>query len=390
MKITIIYPTEPSYVVGLVDGLSKIQDLEIDLIGTNRTAVIENKYPNVKHLNFRGDQNPNVNKLEKIKRVTCFYLKLFVYTFRTESKLFHIHWSNKFFFFDFTILNLFYKILGKKIVYTAHNIDQGMRDNSEGIKRSIVYKILYKLADHIIVHNNYSKRLLIQKFQVPEKKIAVNKLGINIIAKKSGTSCKFARSLLNLNSDVKVILFFGGLNPYKGLENLIDAFTKLVKRDRNFKLIIAGQPRDSEYFKLIKNKISLNNLEQYCLTFFDFIPDEEVEKFFIAADCCVLPYKFIFQSGVHALSFAFGLPIITTDVGSFKEEDVIENETGFVCRNNDVSGIYETIIRYFDSDLYHNLETKRAHIKNWAEQNYSWDAIGNDTYHVYKQVLNKS
>jgi glycosyltransferase involved in cell wall biosynthesis len=390
MKITIIYPTEPSYVVGLIDGLSKINNLQIDLIGTNRTLIVANKYNNINHLNFRGDQNPNAGKFEKISRIISFYLKLFGYTFRTESKIFHIHWANKFFFFDFTVLNLFYKILGKKIVYTAHNIDQGMRDKGEGFNKLLVYKILYNIVDHIIVHNNYSKRILIEKFKVPEKKISVNKLGINKIASRSGLTKESARAILNLTSNSKVILFFGGLNPYKGLENLIDAFSALVKEDNNFKLIIAGQPRDSEYFKLIKNKILSNNLNKYCLTFFDFIPNEEVEKFFIAADCCVLPYKFIFQSGVHALSFAFGLPVIATDVGSFKEEDIIENETGFVCEKNDAMGIKNAISKYFKSSLYKDLDVNRIKIKLWAENTYSWDSIGLKTFEIYKKLVEHS
>lgn len=390
MKITIIYPTEPSYVVGLIDGLSKINNLQIDLIGTNRTLIVANKYKNINHLNFRGDQNPNAGKFEKISRIISFYLKLFGYTFRTESKIFHIHWANKFFFFDFTVLNLFYKILGKKIVYTAHNIDQGMRDKGESLNKLLIYKILYNIVDHIIVHNNYSKRILIEKFKVSENKISVNKLGINKIASKSGLTKESARTILNLTSSSKVILFFGGLNPYKGLENLIDAFSALVKEDTNFKLIIAGQPRDSEYFRLIKNKILSNNLDKYCLTFFDFIPNEDVEKFFIAADCCVLPYKFIFQSGVHALSFAFGLPVIATDVGSFKEEDVIENETGFVCEKNDAMGIKYAISKYFESSLYKDLEVNRIKIKLWAEKTYSWDSIGLKTFEIYKKLIEDS
>lgn len=387
MKVTIIYPTEPSYIVGLVDGLSKINDLEIDLIGTDRTDVIENKYKNVNVLNFRGNQNPNVGKWEKIKRIFVFYIRLIKYTFKTNSKIFHIHWANKFFFFDFTILNVFYKLLGKKIVYTAHNIDEGMRDKKQGFIRLLGYKILYQIVDQIIVHNNYSKKILINKFNVSKNKININKLGINKIASQTGLTRETARTSLNLDFKNKVILFFGGLNPYKGVENLIDAFTLMVKEDGNIRLIIAGQPRDNEYFKLIKNKILQNDINRFCFTFFDFIPNDDVERFFIAADCCVLPYRFIFQSGVHALSFAFGLPVIATDVGSFKEEDIIEGETGFVCDKNDVAGLREALTRYFDSSLYYNLDENRKKIKQWAEEIYSWDTIGFGTYKLYKKLL---
>ncbi|MFZ2322548.1 MAG: glycosyltransferase family 4 protein [Ignavibacteriaceae bacterium] len=386
MKVTIIYPVEPSYIYGLIDGLSK-NDIEIDLIGSDRMKSIENKYPNVNLVNLRGSQDHSASAYKKFLRLFKFYVSLLFYVIRTDSKLIHLHWPNKYFVFDSTFLPVFYKIMGKKIVYTAHNIDQGMRDKKVKDRKK-VYNFLYNTVDHIIVHNHFSFRVLKERFNIPDSKISIEKMGI-IKAPSTGISSLQARNSLNLSLNKKIILFFGGINPYKGLDLLLQAFIQLAKEDDNYFLLIAGQPRDNVYFDNIK--VLLNQLlpKINCFANFGFVPYEDVEKYFMAADCIAMPYRYIFQSAVHALSFSYGLPIIATDVGSFREEDIIEGFNGFICDKIEPISIKETIVKYFNSDLYTELDTNRVKIIKWAEENYSWDTIGKNTLDIYLQVLNK-
>jgi len=107
----------------------------------------------------------------------------------------------------------------------------------------------------------------------------------------------------------------------------------------------------------------------------------------LAADCCILPYRNISQSGVHALSYAYGLPIIASDVGSFKEEDVIENETGLIFEPMNYIDLKNKILMYFNSNLYSNLQYNRSTIKEWADEKYSWEKIGEKTYQLYQSIL---
>ena len=86
----------------------------------------------------------------------------------------------------------------------------------------------------------------------------------------------------------------------------------------------------------------------------EYIPDEETELFFKAADVLILPYTHVFQSGVLFLGYSFGLPAIAADVGNLKEE-IIEGETGFVFKPQDSSDLAKTI-RYFNSELFRNLK----------------------------------
>ena len=79
-----------------------------------------------------------------------------------------------------------------------------------------------------------------------------------------------------------------------------------------------------------------------------FIPDDEVEVYFKAADVLALPYTHLFQSGVLFLAYNFGLPVVSTDVGSIRE-DVLEGVTRYLCKPRDPADLTGAIEEYFDS-----------------------------------------
>jgi glycosyltransferase involved in cell wall biosynthesis len=116
---------------------------------------------------------------------------------------------------------------------------------------------------------------------------------------------------------------------------------------------------------------------------------DEVESYCAAADCLVLPYRRIYQTGVIFLAYRFGLPIIATDIGSFRE-DVIDGATGFICKPNNAEDMAEKLTMFFSSTLFRRREQTRKHIMEFAERKYSWSDIGRQTYEVYKRILKYS
>lgn len=388
IKITIIYSVEPSYILGLLDGLSKIPDVYVNFLGSDRSITVRDKYKNIKFINIRGSQESNVGLINKIYRIILFYFKLLAYILEDNSQLYHLHFPNKFLFIDFVLTNILLKLKGKKIIYTAHNIDFDTRDKKQSLYKKIILNFHYRIVNHIIVHNKFSHRILVQRYPFTKTKITISRIGLNIVTRKTGLRKIQARRLLSIDINKKVLLFFGGINPYKGLETLIEAFSQLIIDDSDYLLIIAGAPRDKKYFKEIKSIIYKSELKDYGLFSFDFIPDEEVEKFFMASDCCILPYRAIFQSGLHVLSYSFGIPVIASNVGSFKEEDVIEGVTGYIFEANNPSDLKATILKFFNSSLYTNQEEARKYIKDWSFNTYSWDRIAAFTFEIYKRVLN--
>lgn len=386
IKVSIIYPVEPSYIMGLLSGLSKISGIRIDFLGSDRSTSLFNRYSNINFINIRGSQDDKSSFLEKLRRILKFYFRLIKYCFTTDSQIYHSHFPNKFLFIDYLIINIILRFRGKKIIHTAHNVDFS-RDNNHNYYKKMILKIHYRLVDAIIVHNYFSSRILNSKFPVTCNKTFIVKIGMNILAKKSSLTSLEARKILGIPPSSKTILFFGGINKYKGIEYLIEAFSELIKTDNNYFLILAGPPRDNIYTEEILKKINTLGIKNYCINHLKFIPDDDVETYFSASDCCVLPYKYIFQSGVHLLSYSFGIPVIASDVGSFKEEDVIEGETGFIFEASNTYELKDTLLKYFHSNLYKNLQYNREKIKNWASENYSWDLIANNTFSIYQKLV---
>lgn len=390
MKISIFHNAgDFSYLFGLVNGLSKQRDIKIDVIDSAQSIIPFKEFKNVSVYEFILPFKKTYNPFYRIFRILLPYIKNIIYTIKSDSIIFHIQWFNRIHSIDKLFLINFYHLFKKKVVYTAHNVNTMERNNRDSFWNRITLKYYYNNLDHIIVHNKKSRAELISKFGVSEEKVSVIKFGLNIFTPIKGINKKTALQKLGLPSDKKIILFFGAINVYKGLEYLLDAYEDIIKADKNFHLVIAGESRDDNYFSkissIIKNKFSDNTVT----TFFRYLEEEEIEYFFAAADCVVLPYKAISQSGVHFLSYSFGLPVIATDVGSFKDEDIIEGITGFVCKSEDSNSIKETILKYFSSDLYKNLETNREKIRQWASNTYNWDNIAVDTIRLYKNLLNK-
>src|SRR5262245_24944430 len=120
------------------------------------------------------------------------------------------------------------------------------------------------------------------------------------------------------------------------------------------------------YVADIHERLNREIVRERTLLRMEFIPDEEMELYLKAADVTVLPYTRIFQSGVLFLAYSFGLPVIASDVGSLRE-DVVEGETGFICKPEDPIDLAKTIERYFASTLYRELDSRREQIRDYIQ-----------------------
>ena len=167
------------------------------------------------------------------------------------------------------------------------------------------------------------------------------------------------------------------------------AFQQIAARG-NYRLIIAGERKKGyeEYWRSIQQTIEREPSREMVLQKIEFIPDPEIEIYFKAADVAVLPYTEIFQSGVLFLAYAYGLPVIATDVGSFSE-DIVEGRTGFLCKPRDPNDLAATIERYFESDLYRELEHRHQEIQGYALSRHSWYTVADLTRDVYLKLLER-
>jgi glycosyltransferase involved in cell wall biosynthesis len=301
--------------------------------------------------------------------------------------LFHILWNNKFAVLDRTLLMLYYRALGKRIVLTAHNVNAGQRDGDDDFMNRLTLRIQYLLSDHIFVHTEQMRKALQAGFNVPESKISVIPFGINNTVPNTALTSSEARQRLCLSESHKVVLFFGNIAPYKGLEYLVDAMAVLALKGADYRLIIAGRPKNCEpYWEAIQRRLSSPQLRSCVIERIEYVPDVDTEIYFKAADVLVLPYVQVFQSGVLFLGYNFGLPVIASDVGSLRE-DVVEGRTGVVCKPRDSIDLAKEIEDYFASPLYQELEMRRREIQDFANERYSWTKVGDVTRAVYSKLL---
>jgi glycosyltransferase involved in cell wall biosynthesis len=171
-----------------------------------------------------------------------------------------------------------------------------------------------------------------------------------------------ARKKLNIPLDKKVLLYFGFVRDYKGLDLLLKAMPDLPD---DYYLIIAGEVYgdDQKYYDIIHEL----KLEEKLHINLRYIRDDEVAEFFSAADVNILPYRSATQSGILSIAYHFELPVMVTDVGSLKQA-VDHNQSGMIIPKAESKLIAEKMIEFFNSgqskDFIQN-------IKRYKEQN-SW------------------
>jgi glycosyltransferase involved in cell wall biosynthesis len=164
-------------------------------------------------------------------------------------------------------------------------------------------------------------------------------------------SKELARKYLNIELDEKIILFFGFIRKYKGLDILLDSIKILQTSYPSFKLLIAGEFYDDQ--KLYNEQIERLGIEQQLILRTNFISDNEVKYYLCASDLIVQPYRSATQSGVTPLAYHFEIPMIVTNVGGLPAL-VPDNKVGLIAEPNAVS-IAEKIIQFFKTGEEHYL-----------------------------------
>jgi D-inositol-3-phosphate glycosyltransferase len=382
---------DPQYARGLLRGLLA-RGIDVACVGSDELASCDIvSSGRLEFHNLVGSQRTD-HFIAKAWRVLRYYGRLVTFAARTDAKLFHILWFRKFRSMERTLLNAYFKILGKKLLFTAHNVDDRARDGRRtGPVDRLSLRYLYRVVDHVLVHTPKMKRELVDDFKVAEQKVTIVPYGINDVIPVSTASRSAAKERLGLQPDERVLLFFGNIAPYKGVEDLLEALAMLRDGHKRFTLVLAGRVKDKScesYWTKLQALIDEYQLGGQILKEVRYIPDEDVGVFFRASDVTVLPYRRIYQSGVLALSYAQGLPVIAANVGSLSE-DVVEGKTGLVFRSGDPANLAATILDYFSSDLFQDLDAKGQNIREYGAERFSWAQNVDRTLSAYEKLLVK-
>ncbi len=181
-----------------------------------------------------------------------------------------------------------------------------------------------------------------------------------------GLSKQAAREKLNLPEKEKIILFFGFIRKYKGLDLLLEAMNDSRIRKAGIKLLVAGEFYDSrtEYDAIIDRL----DLSSQLILRTDFIADSEVRYYLSAADFVIQPYKNATQSGVTPLAYHFEKPMLVTNVGGLP--DLVPDGKVGVITEPDPESIASGILRLYELGENFFLPHLREEKKK-----YSWQKL---------------
>lgn len=379
------------YALGITAALTA-RGVEVDFIGSETLDAPELRAnPRVNFLNLRGAQNERASRWSKVRRILLYYGRLLRYAAASRPKIFHILWNNKIEYFDRTALMLFYRLCGKRIVFTAHNVNARERDGGDSALNRWTLRAQYRLADHIFVHTSRMKRQLLEQFAGRDEKVTVIPFGLNTTVPNTALTSAQARRHLNLRAEERVLLCFGGITSYKGIEYAVAALARLQEKNAAYRLVIAGsaKPGAMPYWNSVRQEIARLGLQESVLVHDRYVPDNETEIYFKAADLLLLPYTHIFQSGVMFLGYGYGLAAVAADVGSLKEE-VIEGETGYIVPPRDANALAAAVEKHFENAHRRDPDAMRRRIRAYADERYSWDRVGEITTGVYADLLRKN
>lgn len=194
-----------------------------------------------------------------------------------------------------------------------------------------------------------------------------------------------ARQHLSISPDHFIILFFGFIRKYKGVDLLLEAIARL-KSDhrrpstvdrRNVRILIAGEFYEDD--KPYLEQIEKLGLKDDLILRTSFIPDQEVKYYFSAADLVIQPYRNATQSGVTPLSYHFEKPMIVTNVGSLP--DLVPHEKVGLVSEPDAASLAAAIERYMELGENYFL----THLRREKEK-YSWTALTKTVFELANQV----
>ena len=174
-----------------------------------------------------------------------------------------------------------------------------------------------------------------------------------------------ARKFLGLPQDKTILLFFGFIRDYKGLDLLMKAYAKVHKE--NLLLVVAGEfYNNGEQYKDLERELGLEGTIEWRT---DFIPDDKVRYYFSAADLIVQPYKTATQSGVTQIAYHFERPMLVTNVGGLAE--IVPNgKVGYVCDVSEES-VAQAIQSFANMDKDQREQQFRKNIQT-EKQKYAW------------------
>lgn len=304
-----------------------------------------------------------------------------------SGEVIHIHWveslcrfrvgSNIKYSWRFLLQNLrrliYLKSQGYQLIWTVHNT-LAHECSSPVIEITFRWVLRY-ICNDILVMSEYGRREFAHMYG-RIKRVHIIPHGNYIGSYPNQVSRTDARHKLGITSDKKVLLYFGMVRRYKGIDNLIAMFNQL--KDSDVVLLIAGSRRyDPDLCAKIEEAA---NLDSRILLRLEFVPDEDIQLYMNACDWVVLPYQKILNSASVMLALSFARPVIVPQRGTITEL-ISDGKHGYsYVRDSDLGTALNRALAT-PSEQWKQMCSKAYALA----QKHDWSMIGAQLYQIYQQ-----
>jgi glycosyltransferase involved in cell wall biosynthesis len=341
---------QPNYEKAFANGLAE-NAVQVELISSDRTlrSGLDSR---VIDINIRGSQNPQRSRMSKALNILRYSGALARHILSGRHAVVHL-------FGLFMTKNvaagvlecLGYRLLSRRFFMTVHNLlphDQHTRMNHR------LFGWIYRLPHKLVVHTEGMKTGLVEQFGISPGRIVVMPHGVDAVPESAPQN--------NSPSIALRVLLFGALSPYKGTDLLLRALAFCP--DIPVAVTIAGECRKSDYASEIEALIHVLKPNHTVVWQRGYLPEDKVRDYFESADVVALPYRHIDQSGVLFTAFRFGVPVIATDVGAFRES--LPSFAGLISPHITPEAIAASLREFFNRRGEFDRDRIRQHARTLA------------------------
>jgi glycosyltransferase involved in cell wall biosynthesis len=313
-------------------------------------------FPGKTQLDESGEplQADDVRVIDSMNPLSFWSAAREIRTFKPDAVLFQ--WWHPFFAIAYASILFLIRRSSAAVVFLCHNV---LPHESSPLDR-ILFRIAFQRVSRFMVHSQEDRSNLLALKK--DARVIVHPLPLFDAFPKGRYDRQSARESLEV--DGRVILFFGLIRAYKGLEVLLEAFAKVVTRIEST-LLVVGEFYDKK--DSYASQIDRLDIGRHVRVIDSYVPNEDVEKFFAACDVVALPYHTATQSAIVQVAFHFGKPVIVTSVGGLP--DVVDDgHTGFVVPPGDPEALAAAIVRFFEEGRAAGMEGA----VETAKDRFSW------------------
>lgn len=262
------------------------------------------------------------------------------------------------------------------LILTLHDVKMHLGEvtiHSKIVDFYMKYYLMRKsYFNQIFVHGRKLKEIMINEYNLPNEKINAISIGEHQVAPFKLYERKDVRE------DGNLILFFGRIWKYKGLEYLIKAEPLITKEVPDAKIVIAGTGEDFKKYERMMTKRDNFIVHNYRISY------KEGAELFQRCSVVALPYIDASQSGVIPTAYGFKKSVVVTNVGAIPEI-VDDGVTGFIVPPRDPEALARAILKLLKDNRLRKQMGENAYKK--LKTDFSWHKIAEKTIEVYKKGI---